>query len=184
MVSVETISIVFTGLSVSLAAFYYMSTLRNAQRTQRLALESRQTQIFMQIFQQMNTEESNKTWAETMNLEYTDYDDFLRKYDSSVNPDSFGKRSHIWWCYNAMGVLLEEGLINPDMVYRLMGVLAVMQWQKWSGVIKEFRKQENIPDALAGFEYLYTEMKKILDEKEYPEPAYGQPFIQRPELKT
>ena len=65
-----------------------------------------------------------------------------------------------------------------------MGPLAVMQWQKWSDIIGEFRKQENIPDALAGFEYLSKEMKKILDEKEHPEPAYGQPFEQRPELRT
>jgi len=34
MVTVETVSIVFTGLSISLAAFYYISTLRNAQRNQ------------------------------------------------------------------------------------------------------------------------------------------------------
>ncbi|MCW4020706.1 MAG: hypothetical protein NWF14_05720 [Candidatus Bathyarchaeota archaeon] len=39
MVSVETISIVFTGLSVSLAAFYYISTLRNANRMRELTLE-------------------------------------------------------------------------------------------------------------------------------------------------
>jgi hypothetical protein len=40
---------VFTGLSVSLAAFYYINTLRNAQRTQEMQLENRQVQIFMQI---------------------------------------------------------------------------------------------------------------------------------------
>ena len=47
MVTVETISIVFTGLSISLAAFYYISTLRNAQRTQQMQLETRQAQLFM-----------------------------------------------------------------------------------------------------------------------------------------
>ncbi len=105
MVSVETVSIVFTGLSVSLVAFYYISTLRNAQKTQQLALESRQTQIFMQIYQQLNSEESFTTWAELMNLEVADYEEFLRKYDSVVNPKFFGKRTNIWWHYNTIGVL-------------------------------------------------------------------------------
>ena len=80
MVTIKTVSIVFTGLSVSLAAFYYISTLRNAQRTQEMQLETRQTQIFMQIYQQLNSEDSFRTWAELMNIECENYDDFLRKY--------------------------------------------------------------------------------------------------------
>jgi hypothetical protein len=55
MVSVETISIVFTGLSVSLAAFYYISTLRNAQKTQQIQLETRLAQMFMGIYNQFHS---------------------------------------------------------------------------------------------------------------------------------
>jgi hypothetical protein len=133
MVSVETISIVFTGLSVSLAAFYYINTLRNAQRTQQMQLETRQTQIFMQIFQQLNSEASMTTWAELHNLEFDDYEDFMRKYDSSINPENFGKRGHIFHGYNMIGFLLMEGLISIDLVNMLVGNMAVMQWQKWGG---------------------------------------------------
>jgi hypothetical protein len=172
MVSVETISIVFTGLSVSLAAFYYVSTLRNAQKTQRLALESRQTQIFMQVYQQLNSEESFRTFAELMNLECENYDEFLRKYDSSVNPNNFGKRSHIWWSYNTIGVLLHEGLIEPDLVFKLLGPLVVQQWKKWSSIIEEIRERENVPENLKMFEYLYGEMRKLREQMNYPEITY------------
>jgi hypothetical protein len=177
MVDYQTISIVLTGIGIIIALAYYGLQIRNQNITRR-------AQLFMQIYQQMNSEESNRTWAEVMNLECNNYNEFLRKYDSSVNPDSYGKRSHVWFNFNAIGVLVEEGLIDPDIVFRLTGPLVVMQWQKWYGVIEEMRKQENIPDALSGFEYLYTEMKKILEEKEHPEPAYGQPFKHHPELKT
>ncbi len=45
-------------------------------------------------------------------------------------------------------------------------------WEKWRDIIKEFRVKENIPDAWEGFEYLYDEMKKIRDIKEYPKITY------------
>jgi len=138
----------------------------------------------MQIYQQLNTEKSFKTYAELMNLECEDYDEFLRKYDSSVNPESYGKRSHIWWSYNTIGVLLQDGLIESDIVYRLLGLMIIMQWQKWSGIIEEIRKNENVPDNLLGFEHLYIEMNKIREPMKYPEIAYGQPYKEHPELKT
>lgn len=47
MIDYQTISVVFTGISVSLAAFYYINTLRNAQRNQKLTLETRRAQMFM-----------------------------------------------------------------------------------------------------------------------------------------
>ena len=49
MVTVETVSIVFTALSISLAAFYYINTLRNTQRNQQLAMETRKAQHYMQM---------------------------------------------------------------------------------------------------------------------------------------
>jgi len=182
MVTVETVSIVFTGLSISLAAFYYIMTLRNAQRTQEMQLETRQTQIFMQIYQQLNSEDSFRTWAELMNIECENYDEFLRKYDSVVNPDSLGKRSHIWWSYHTIGVLLQDGIIEPELVYRLMGPLIIMQWQKWSGIIEDSRQGENVPESLWGFEYLYIEMNKLREQLKYPQIAYGQPHKEHPEL--
>ena len=50
MVDFQTISIVFTGLSISKAAFYYISALRNSRMTQEHALETRQAQLYMQIY--------------------------------------------------------------------------------------------------------------------------------------
>jgi len=41
IVAIETIPIVFTGISISLAAFYYINNLRNNQRNQQMQLEPR-----------------------------------------------------------------------------------------------------------------------------------------------
>jgi hypothetical protein len=187
MVTLETLSIAFTGLSISLAAFYYISTLRNANRMRELTLESqeltrkaqeqavetREAQLFMQIYQQLNTIESQKTWAELLNMKWNNLEDFRVKFDSSVSVDSFGKRGHIWWTYTTIGHMLQKGLIDPDLVFKTLGSMVMMQWDKWKEVIYDTRERavrQNAKgglDMFKGFEYLNNEMVKIL--KEHPE---------------
>ncbi|UCD45779.1 MAG: hypothetical protein JSV27_04650 [Candidatus Bathyarchaeota archaeon] len=94
---------IFQTVGILVGIVYYITIMRNSQRTRELslkaqeqALETRQTQIFMQIYQQLNSEESFKTWAELKNLDVPDYEEFLRKYDSVVNPEFFGKRTNLW----------------------------------------------------------------------------------------
>ena len=60
MVDVQTLSIVFAGLSIGLAAIYYMMTLRNQDRT-------RQTQLFMQIYDRYMDKEFQAIEAEIFN---------------------------------------------------------------------------------------------------------------------
>jgi hypothetical protein len=87
MVTIETLSIVFTGISISLAAFYYINTLRNTRKNQELQLETRQTQLFMDIFKtwaskefQRDLEQMRYTW------EFDGFDDFFEKYGVENNP--------------------------------------------------------------------------------------------------
>jgi len=51
MASLELIALVLTGLSITASIVYYASVLSNANRTQKLQLETRRTQIFMQLHQ-------------------------------------------------------------------------------------------------------------------------------------
>jgi len=48
--TLQTIGILLTGLTVSIAAIYYTLTLRYTRRKLELQLETRQTQLFMQIY--------------------------------------------------------------------------------------------------------------------------------------
>ena len=68
---------------------YYVLTVRNSQRNQELslkaqeqALETRQTQIFMHIWQQLNSEETNKSIMELLNLEIKGFEEYLQKKNS------------------------------------------------------------------------------------------------------
>jgi hypothetical protein len=169
---------------------YYITIMRSQQRTRELALESqeltrkaqeqtletRQTQLFMQIYQQFNTEETHKTVMELINLEIKDNDEYLQKYDSSVNPAHYGKRAHIWYSYNTIGELLRMGIIELELLIRLqLDLPVILMWDKWEDIIRATRVRENIPDLWESFEYLYDEMKKFRSSRGYPEIIGPQP---------
>jgi len=176
MSTIQTVSLV-------VGIIYYITIMRSQQRTrefalnaQEQALETRQIQIFMQIYQQLNSEGSYKSFMELMNLEIRDNDEYLQKYDSSVNPAHYAKRASIWYSYNTIGELLRMGIIEPELLHRLsMGPLVTMMWEKWEHIIRETRVREKLPDIWEGFEYLYNEMKKFRGMKGYPEPILTQP---------
>lgn len=178
MVDYQTISVVFTGLSVSLAAFYYIGTLRNAQRSQQENLETRQAQLFMQLYQRTITEEANRSWTEHMAMNWEDFDDFDKRFGPS-SPDKLVKAHTLWQQYNGIGLLLMDGLIGRDMAYRLAGGWrAVLIWLKFGAVIGELRARYYNPDYMDGFEYLGREMMMYWEEKglpnEIPEPLESQ----------
>ena len=158
------------------AIIYYTLTLRNANKTQQLQLETRQTQLFMQLYEQLNSEESMISWAELVNQEIPDYDEYLLKYDSSVNPAHYAKRAHLWYTFHAIGELLRMGTIEPDLVHRLqLAPMVIIMWEKWEHIIREIRVRENAPEINEGFEYLYNELKRIRSEKGYSEWKYPKP---------
>ena len=46
----------------------------------------------MQLYQRLNNVESMRKWVEAMNMEWTDYDDFEKKYGTDFNPDGAALR--------------------------------------------------------------------------------------------
>ena len=91
MVDAQTVSIVFAGLSIGLAAIYYMMTLRNSQKAQQLQLETRQAQLFMQIYYTWSSSETINIRKELRTWTWTDYDDFIQKYGEANNPEKAGE---------------------------------------------------------------------------------------------
>lgn len=80
------------AIGVCLAAVYYMLTLRTSQRNIRMSLESRKIELTNNILNNLLFEDSWKGFADVMNMEWSDFDDFTKKYDSTVNPELFAKR--------------------------------------------------------------------------------------------
>ena len=166
MVTVEQIIYILPILGLTASITYYALVIRNQTKT-------RQVQLFMQIFQQINSEEGLKSWAEVVNLEVKDYEEFLQKYDSSVNPAHYAKRGKIWYSLNTIGELLRMGVIDIELLHRLaMAPMTIVMWEKWEHILKEMRKNENAPELYEGFEHLYNEISKLRKKKDYPDYSY------------
>jgi hypothetical protein len=156
MGTIETISIVFTGISISLAAFYYISTLRNAQKTQQMTLDSRRTTLFLQFYGTA-TPEMIKRGSELLSWEWNDIEDFNVKYwndlSTRVECQSFLVR------FDGLGLLAIRNQVDLDLIYKFAPPIIPI-WDKFEDVIKHQRENRQRPDLFEGFEFLYGEMLK------------------------
>ena len=176
MVTVETVSIVFTGLSISLAAFYYISTLRNAQRNQQLTLraqeltlETRQAQLFMQLYDVfMSTDFHKNYWDIIDNWEFSDFEEYMEKYGAKTNLDAFVKRGSVGSYFEGMGVMVKRKLIDASLVDDLISGLIIRWWEKMEPIMDDAREKMNYPQLAEWTEYLYGEIMAVA-EKQHPE---------------
>ncbi len=160
MITIETISIVFTGISISLAAFYYINTLRNTRRNQELQLETRQAQLFTQLYSEFRRPETLRLYFKALQMTWDDYDDFVKKYGL----EGWEERvpfTHMNLYFDEIGVLLEEGLIDVNLVINLIGGTFRLYWEKFEPYVLERRIRDNMPRYYDKMEYLYNEIEKI-----------------------
>jgi hypothetical protein len=187
MVDVQTIGVLVTAASVSVAAVYYAFTLRinmknqeltlkaqeSSAKTQELALkaqqqnlETRQAQLLMQIFDKVNNKDFLEDWIETLwSWKWDTYEEYITKYGSK--PENVSKLTHIWDTLSGIGVLLENGLVDSKMLYRLLlqGWGPIMYWEKYEPNIKEFGRRTGEPKMYSGFEFLYNELSRLYEEE-------------------
>jgi hypothetical protein len=171
MVDVQTLSIVFAGLSIGIAAIYYALTLRNTRKNQRQTLDTRQTNILMDLYREWGADDYQKASWTVIGLEYESYQEFKKKYGSpseltEVTNDIY----KVGWFYNGLGVLVHRGLADIEMVHELFGYIIIWMWEKVEPFIKWERETFNQPKSMEWFEFLYDKVKPMTDE--------------HPELKT
>jgi hypothetical protein len=176
MVDVQTIGVLVTATSVTIAAIYYMFTLRINMKTQELTLktqqqnlETRQAQILMSLYQRWSEPEFQEAYNEVSEWKWRDYDDFMEKYGWVSNPGKWSKRMQVAIFFEGLGVLVKRGLIDPGLVDDLMSSYIIEYWQKNEQFIVEWRKRSNQATIAEWQEYLYNVIYEIW-KKQHPEP--------------
>jgi hypothetical protein len=151
MVDVQTVSIAIASASIVIAAIYYILQIRHQSKV-------RQTDLAMRMYTSWVSEELTKPWLKVWNLEFTDYDDFKKKYGTylSDNTENAALLSVIN-SFLVMGLLLQKKLVDAEILSHLpIG----MTWNKVKPIIEGVRKETNDPSWYEEFEYLYNEIKK------------------------
>jgi hypothetical protein len=139
---------------------YYITMLNNQSR-------AREAQFFWQLNQVFQEKEAINDWLSVIEMRFKDYDDFKENYDSSSgNSELYLQRSRVWRILNTCGHLLKRGLVSPETVYdSLSGALIVSLWENHGPIIRELRKDLDLPLHLEGMEYCAEAMKKVEESR-------------------
>ena len=172
---IETIAFVLTGIGLTVSIVYYANVLNNANKTrelqlkaQELAIETRQAQLFMDIYRTWSSMETIRIRRELETLAWTDYDDFIQKYGVINNPDAYSSFQKLGAWYEGIGVLVKRKLIDPTFVDDLMSGAILWSWETFGSIVKERRVRNNAPQYYEFWEYLYDEISAIA-HKQHPE---------------
>jgi len=158
LVILQSLSYMAGAIGVCIAAAYYTVVLREQRQT-------RQFQLLMQIREIDLTKEGQLDILKWRNMEWSDYDDFEKKYGSDVNPENYAIRMINTNVYHILGILIKNKAISSDLVYQYMGMDIIMDWNKYGEIIRTQRRLYNVPEFGIYWEYLYDEMVKIAKSK-------------------
>lgn len=169
--TLQTIGILLTGISLTVAAAYYTLTLRNSQK-------ARKTEMLMQLYQSRQNPESVRRFWRIMGLTWDNYDDYLHKWGPYDNPEGTEELMLItssWNFFDGLGKILKEQLVDISTVYEMFGHRTLMVWFKFETVIQRIRVEERGgagSDYLLNFEFLADEMIRLKKENGQELPFY------------
>jgi hypothetical protein len=152
---------------------YYVLTVRASQRNQELvlkaqqqALETRQAQLFMEMYNNWKDIDRSIIENEVINWEYEDPRDWFEKYGSDpMNRIKLGNSASF---YEGLGVLVNRGFLNPVLVDDLISGNIVTYWEETGPLWNAVREQYDYPQVAQWVEFLYNEVKEIM-LSEHPE---------------
>ena len=110
MASFEFLAIILTGLGLTASIVYYARVIGNQNKTQELQLETRQTQLFMQIYNRWTDPLFNENYFDLMDREWEDFDDWMKRYGDQVKIRASNRAIDQY--FESIGVLVYRGLID------------------------------------------------------------------------
>ena len=155
MADIQTVSIAIASVGVLIGVVYYILDLRHQTKI-------RKTDLLVRIMPWLNMS-SSELQAELMkiwNLEFTDYEDFVKRYGK---PYSEGPEQRAFVAVvnylDGLGILARRGLMDADLIYECWTGDIAHIWEKILPVVEGIRGEYKYP-VLLNAEYLYNEMKK------------------------
>ena len=148
-----------TGILVGIS--YYILTLRNQQKSQKHAEDTRQATLFMNIFKELLT--GSEIMYLIMDMEYDDFEDFEHKYGRDNNPEANNMITEHMLLMEGIGVIVREGYVSVRLVALLTSGLVRIGWEKLRDYIYEMRKRA-FPRWSIEYEYLYNTLLEYAEK--------------------
>ncbi len=161
MVDIQTIGVLVTAASVSVAAIYYIMTLRVQQDNMKHTLETRQTQLFMELLTLYDNKDFLKDYAKiAYDTQYDDFEDWIRKYGAHANREYWASWARVGRFFDGAGILVKRGLIDSDLVVEEMREQIILTWDVVKPMVMGMRESMRSPHTWENFEYLAGEARK------------------------
>jgi len=160
MIDLQTVLTYLTLISVPVGVIYHIMTLRNTRRNQEQQLETRQAQLFTQLYSEFRSAENLRLYGKALQMTWDDHDDFEKKYGL----ENWEKRipyTSLSLFFEEIGVLIEEELIDIYLVIQLIGGTFRMFYEKFEPYVLEVRVRQRYPQYFDKMEYLYKEIEKL-----------------------
>jgi hypothetical protein len=183
------------GILVGIA--YYLVIMRNSQKTRELtlrnqeltfqsqelsrkaqeqALETRQAQLYMQVYNLFVSKEFVEVDSHLFNKwsqeKFYNYDDFSSKYGPEVNMEEYLIWDRLSHYLEGLGVLVKNDLLKPELLDDLFSGFVIAYWETFEKVILDFRKKHNFPAAWEMTELLYDRVKLIAEKQHGEEISF------------
>mgnify|MGYP001067715219 CR=1 FL=1 len=177
MVSFEEIQAAYymvAATGVLVAAVYYILNMRVAQKTSKQTLDTRQIQLFMNVYQRFEQPDFQDKYWEIMSWQWKDFEDFWARYGQEANPKDFRLWVVVGTFFEGIGVLVKRGFIDAMIVDDLMSMFIILWWQKFEPIFIGMRKLWNTPTVSEYGEELYNVVYGIWREQH---PGYVKPIM-------
>ena len=154
-------------LAIIVGVIIALQQLGDIKQTRETELETRQAQLFMNIYNQGFT---NPQFLEAMltvsHLHWESLEEYQALLDYT-NPETRNNRlamTMLIGFYEGVGVLVKENLLDIRMVALLMTGPMKSFWEKLEPIVEERREYRNYPRWVSETEYLYNELMKYISE--------------------
>ena len=162
MIDIQTVLTYLTLISVPVGVFYHIMTLNNTRKNQQLQLETRQAQLYNNIWNQsMNNPHFQRNYMKYSSLQWKNIEEYKETFPYS---DSESENTMALWSialfFEGLVPIIKEELLDIKYLEGSIGGLLRDYWRKIEPVIEEVREYYDDPHAFTGVEYLYNELKK------------------------
>ncbi len=170
MIQIEYLPIVLTGIGIIVSLLYYAGVLRNANKTQQLALETRQAQLFMQMYNRWrDTFKTDEYYEKVISKKVSNWEEL--KLIMNSDDDYSRILSEVAGFYEGLGVLVKAGYLSIHPVALMWTGVTTLFWTNiLEPTVDDWREEYNQRRLWSEAEYLCRELLRYVEE--------------HPELKT
>jgi hypothetical protein len=161
LATLQAVSFTAAAIGVALAAINYILTLRNTQKNMKLTLETRQAQLFTQIYNRWNSRDVVKSYGLVRyRHQLKSNDELLDQNGLLKDPELYTDYQTLNNFFEGLGVLVKKGMVDIGWVEELFAGRIIWYWEHLEPLYMDARKRLNDPTQYSNIEYLYNEMMR------------------------